>query len=413
MMEEKPLTAQRDLRHARPLWAETPRISVRARKHVPPGVFDVIIVGAGISGALMAEALADGHRSILILDRRGPVKGSSMASTAMIQHEIDVPLGELAGMIGRQRARRVWRRSAAAVDSLIALAHDLDLDCGMERKQTLYLAGDAYGARALKTEVRERNAAGLKADYLDAAELHARYGIGRTAAIVSVMSASANPAQLTAGILRAACGRGAQIVSGIEITDVRGGSDGVCLATSDGRLIAGRHAVFCTGYEFLAQLASKRHSVISTWAIASRAHRRLPEWLSGHLVWEGSDPYLYLRATGDGRLIAGGEDEKDPEAHRSEDKLRRKSALIAEKVGDLLGLSMGKPEFSWAAAFGITNTGLPLIGAVPGLENVFSVMGFGGNGITFSKIAAEIVSGAINGRADPDGSLFAFSRDGR
>jgi glycine/D-amino acid oxidase-like deaminating enzyme len=45
---------------------------------------------------------------------------------------------------------------------------------------------------------------------------------------------------------------------------------------------------------------------------------------------------------------------------------------------------------------------------VPGLKNVFAVMGFGGNGITFSQIAAEIVSSAIAGHADADADLFAF-----
>lgn len=55
-----------------------------------------------------------------------------------------------------------------------------------------------------------------------------------------------------------------------------------------------------------------------------------------------------------------------------------------------------------------TRTGLPLIGAVPGLDNVFAVMGFGGNGVTFSQIAAEMISAEIAGRRDADADLFAF-----
>jgi hypothetical protein len=37
-------------------------------------------------------------------------------------------------------------------------------------------------------------------------------------------------------------------------------------------------------------------------------------------------------------------------------------------------------------------------------------MGYGGNGITFSQIASEIVSSAIGGAEDSDAKLFAFAR---
>ena len=37
-------------------------------------------------------------------------------------------------------------------------------------------------------------------------------------------------------------------------------------------------------------------------------------------------------------------------------------------------------------------------------------MGYGGNGITHSRIAAEIVASAIDGREDSDAGLFAFER---
>ena len=66
------------------------------------------------------------------------------------------------------------------------------------------------------------------------------------------------------------------------------------------------------------------------------------------------------------------------------------------------------PEFAWAGAFGTTETGLPRIGGVPGKKNCWAILGFGGNGITYSRIAADIVVAALAGRADPDADLYAF-----
>ena len=82
-----------------------------------------------------------------------------------------------------------------------------------------------------------------------------------------------------------------------------------------------------------------------------------------------------------------------------------------EKFEKLTGVSLYPPSHRWAAAFGESTTGLPFLGPVPGHTNIHALMGFGGNGITFSIIGAEIVAAAINGKADPDASIFAFPDD--
>lgn len=401
-----PLTQHHALRRDQPLWAAMPGGSLRTSGTIADKAYDVIIVGAGISGALMAHSLAGQEMKVLIVDRRRPVRGSSLASTAMIQHELDVPLHVLRRSIGAENARRVWQRSAAAVERIGQIIGDLDLRCAFRKKRTLFLSGEDFGARALTTEAAARNQVGIEATLLDGATLRGRFGIDRTAAIDSSISASANPAQLTAGILRSVRTRGVEIVSDVEITDVRAFDDVVVLSTSQGALLSARHVVFCTGYEFLEALANKSQKVISTWALASRPRLQRPQWLDRYLVWEGSDPYLYFRSTHDGRIILGGEDEDAEGAYKDEAKRDRKMRTLVEKLADLTGIAIGKPEFEWSAAFGVTPNGLPMIGRVPQMQNVFVAMGFGGNGITFSQIAAELISGEILGHRDADWDLF-------
>ncbi len=407
-MSENKITCQRPLRTSRPYWQTTPNIAVRTRNKPSSSHYDVIIIGAGISGALIADALMNNKRRIAIIDRRAPVLGSSMASTAMIQHEIDVPLFKLSKHMQKTDAERVWLRSAKAVDALITRVHELGISCHMQRKKTLYLAGNAYGLRALKAEAEARRSIDLKADFLDANQLKTQFQIDRTAGIVSDVSASANPAQLTAGLLRSAASRGAEIIQNTEITDFISLNDKVVLATSTGALLTASHAIFCTGYEFLKALAHKEHRIISTWAIATNTHANPPSWLHDFLVWEASDPYLYFRMADNGRIIAGGEDEDSGDAYKDEEKLKIKSQNIIEKIRSLTGFTLGKPAHSWAAAFGSTTLGIPMIGELPKFPNVYAAMGYGGNGITFSKIAAEIIASQLNGKDDPDAKLFPF-----
>lgn len=277
----------------------------------------------------------------------------------------------------------------------------------MEAKQALYLAGNELGHRALAAEAEARHAAGIAAEYLDAGALQQRFGIARTGAILSSASASANPAQLTAGLLDAALARGAELASPVEVADFAEMGSHVAISTRDGRLLTAGHAVFCTGYEYLPQMESPSHRVISTWALASDPGVRRPDWLDNLLVWEASDPYLYFRTTPDGRIIAGGEDEDSPDAYADDAKRRAKTRRIVDKLRETCGISF-RPAYAWSAPFGNTTDGLPIIDRVPGMKRVFSVMGFGGNGITYSMIAARIVSAAIAGRTDPDADLFRF-----
>ena len=128
---------------------------------------------------------------------------------------------------------------------------------------------------------------------------------------------------------------------------------------------------------------------------------------------EASDPYLYMRATIDGRAICGGEDEDFTDETLRDELMPAKSERIAQKLAALFPQLDTTPEFIWTGSFGTTSTGLPYIGAIPRHPRIFAAMGYGGNGITFSQIASEVVSAALQGLDDCDASLFAFPPFGR
>lgn len=398
-------TSKRDLRTGRSLWADSPGLGVPVRPLKQAVSADVAIVGAGISGAFMAHELARDH-SVVVLDRRPPLMGSTIASTALLQWEIDLPLTVLAERIGMAKAHRAYARSRGAVDALKRIVMAGGIRCGLQDKDTLYLAGDAHGHRALETEVGARAAMGLESQYISPADLRDRFGIERTGAILSRGSASGDPARLAAGLLRRAAAWGAGIHSPVEVTEAVSDPEGVTLLTDTGHAVRAKHVVFCCGYEFPKGVPTPGAKVISTWALATKPRTPCPPWLRDTLVWEASDPYLYLRMGGDGRLIVGGEDEASPDAHADPAKLKRKSAVIADKLKRLLPEVEFEIDYVWAGAFGESSTGLPQIAPVPDMDHCWAVMGFGGNGITYSVIASQVVSAAIRERPDPDADLY-------
>lgn len=159
-MTQQAVTQKRQLRQSRPYWETTPKITLTTRQKPAHRHYDVIVVGAGISGALIAQALMDGKRKIAILDRRRPVFGSTMASTAMLQHEIDVPLFKLKKLLTAKAAERIWQRSADSVDALIKLTGELDINCSMQRKRpSIWPVTSMAHARSRKKSKRGRRLA--------------------------------------------------------------------------------------------------------------------------------------------------------------------------------------------------------------------------------------------------------------
>jgi len=367
---------------------------------------DVLVVGAGISGALVAEALAGDYR-VVVVDRRGAAKGATPASTALVQYEIDTPLTDLSRKIGTDAAGRAWRRSKLALDSLGARTRELGIRCDRSEGDTLYLAGDKLDGHDLEAEGEARRTIGFEVDFLSRRDLKERYGMDRQAALLSHGDFTLDPRRLTGGYLRAAIANGARLHAPVEVTGIEAHRSGVSAATANGPTIQAQYAIFATGYEVPKFVPRGGHRIVATYAIATRPQRRRL-WPEEVLIWEASDPYLYMRTTADGRVICGGEDEDFSDDETRDALIGKKAAAIGRKLHRLFPQLDVTPEFAWAGAFGTTATGLPCIGRIRGRKNCWAILGFGGNGITYSRIAADIIRAALAGKSDPDADLYAF-----
>ncbi len=399
---------RRDLRSGRVVWDAYPTDRISERNLTGSRRADVVIVGAGITGALVAEASTAVGLSTLIIDRRLPAKGSTAASTALLQFEIDKPLLRLADEIGFDAAARAWRRSYAAVNGLGQLVRSLAVDCAYRPRMAIYLSGNILGPDALLQEARLRQSIGLPSHFKDRATLLLATGIAREAALLSDGAAGVNPVHLTHGLLRTAEQRGALLCAPIELAEVVPLSDRVGLATTGGVEIEARALVFATGYELAKGVPVKGHRRTCTWAFATQPQPEALRTEARSVIWEASDPYLYVRTTIDGRLVVGGEDEDIDDEVKRDALLPAKVKALQAKAHALLPWLDMEASHSWAGTFGESATGLPSIGPVPGMPNCYAVLGYGGNGITFGYLAADLLRGYLLGRPDPDAGLFAF-----
>src|ERR1700761_1718801 len=76
---------------------------------------DCVVVGAGITGALVAYHLAEAGVDAVVVDRRDVGTGSTSASTGLLQYEVDTPLRLLGEKVGAKAANRSYQLCGEAV----------------------------------------------------------------------------------------------------------------------------------------------------------------------------------------------------------------------------------------------------------------------------------------------------------
>ncbi|WP_377843599.1 NAD(P)/FAD-dependent oxidoreductase [Bosea sp. UC22_33] len=370
---------------------------------------DVAIVGAGITGAMIAEHLTAMGRDVVLIDREGEGFGSTAASTAMLQWEIDLKLSELAALYGFSAATEVYRLSFEAVQGLRSLIGELAIPCGFSPRQTVYLAAGESGPRELLEEATLRERAGLPGSFVEHAALREAFGFDRAAAIVSPGSAEADPLSLCHGLLAISARRGARLIRD-EAVAFEGAGTAAAVTLASGRIVEASQIVLATGYVMPDCVQDDLHRVASSWAIATVPQQPQALWPGPALVWEASEDYCYCRTTTDGRIVFGGEDEEFDDPEKREAVGPEKTKALQARLHALIPQADLDLSHAWSGAFGQTEDGLPLIGRVPGQPRLLAAYGYGGNGITFSFMASRLIGALASGREKRWFRHFAIDR---
>ena len=124
---------------------------------------DVAVVGSGITGALAAHELCKAGFDCCVLDKRSIATGSSAASTALLQYEIDLPLHKLAEKIGEDKAVTAYRSCLDSITELGKILEETSVQADFVRRPSIFYASDSKGEEiiAKEYEIRTRQACRL------------------------------------------------------------------------------------------------------------------------------------------------------------------------------------------------------------------------------------------------------------
>ncbi|MBH2024194.1 MAG: FAD-binding oxidoreductase [Flavobacteriales bacterium] len=372
---------------------------------------DVLIIGGGITGSLIAhQMIKDGYKTILI-DKREVANGSTSATTSMLQYEIDVPLFELTEMIGENGAVASYNACSKSIDDLEKISDEIKSTAGFERKKSLYFASERKDLPWLKKEFEARKCAGFKVKWLDADEVQEQFGLEKTfGGILSDQGASVDAFILAHEILAFNVEKGLKIFDKTEMKSVKYYPDFNEVSTTEGFKIKAKKIIYCIGYESKNLIKEDFVQLKSTFAVVSEREKSLPGKLDKMLFWNTDEPYLYMRTTDDGRLLIGGGDEDFLNPQKRDKIIGNKEKEILKNLKKVLPEYQFYTDFTWAGTFGETKDGLPYIGEHQKFKNSYFVLGFGGNGITFSVTGMEMASAFMKNTSHPLSQYFKFGR---
>ncbi|WP_026976959.1 NAD(P)/FAD-dependent oxidoreductase [Flavobacterium tegetincola] len=399
-----------DLKSGLPFWLIKNGLSENYERLEQDIETEVLIIGSGITGALVAHFLCENNVKCVIADRRMESTGSTTASTAQLQYEIDEYLYDLIEKVGEEDAVKAYKMCLESITTLEKIVKQLKIDVDFKRVPSLYLASDAKGKKQLEKEFEIRKKHGLPVQYLTEEMLLSEYNIKRKAALYNNESAQVDTYKFCQAILDYhRKNSGLKVYSHTNIVEIKSKKDAITAYTDKEIKIKAKKIVAAPGFESENLLDEKVMQLESTYVLVSQPMHPDELWKEKCLIWETARPYLYIRTTEDNRIMVGGFDEPFQDPKKRDALMDKKNKDILKRFKTFFPESKIEIDFYWCGTFGGTKDGLPYIGEHKKHPNMYFALGYGGNGITFSVIAAEMIKDMYLGKQTEE-NIFRFDR---
>ncbi|MEQ8235431.1 MAG: FAD-dependent oxidoreductase [Syntrophomonadaceae bacterium] len=368
---------------------------------------EILIAGGGITGNLCAFVLSAAGWEVTVVDERRLGMGSTLANTGLLQYRSDKMLCEFVDDIGEERAYLFYRMCLEAMEQLSVLNDKLTGPTDYVLKDSIYYASTEQDRQKLLREYKYLTKYGFPVEFLDQEDLSKRYGIAKACALRTWQDAEMNPYLFTQALIRKNWEQGVRYFenTGLDLENVQSHR----VLTRAGYAIDFEHLVLATGYTLGYPAIRARTLVRRTYAFCS-APIRQPLWPEQVMIWETKTPYLYMRAAGDDRIIAGGLDEDTDYLEKDAYKIRARAEALARQVESLFPYLDIEIAYAWNAIFCGSTDGLPLIGPDPDHPNRFYVLGYEGNGVCYSMAGAHLLKDHISGKSNPYQDIVKVSR---
>jgi len=355
---------------------------------------DIVIVGGGITGILVAYTLARSGKKVVVLESKRLLSNATVRTTAFLTHILDTDLGELIDMFGKGAARLIWQSHKKAIDEIEKIIVQEDIKCEFKRCSNYIIANSQNEAEDLHTELRAIKQIGLKASFGQK-----NLGIKHSGYLEIKEQAKFHPVKFLEEIIKLAESRGVQFFENTEVNEITGTSK--VRAKTKKFVVTADYAITAT-YDPLnnpKETFAKKGMYKSYVFEVEIPHGKIPEALYEDM----QNPYHYFRidkGNKHDRMIIGGEDNRMEIAVAD----RKNFVALRNYLKELLGKNKYKITVQWTGPILEPSDGLALIGQFRPRQ--FIATAFSGNGMTYAMISAILICDLILKKSNPWKKLY-------
>jgi glycine/D-amino acid oxidase-like deaminating enzyme/nitrite reductase/ring-hydroxylating ferredoxin subunit len=362
-------------------------------------IYDVVIVGGGVTGITTAYELQKRGLQCLIAEAHSLCFGTSGGTTAHLNTFFDKTYAEVVSDFGKKESELLATAARDAIELYKNNIGYLMIDCEFSEHDGFVFAQNEKQQDELEKMYSSSLEAGVEVKFAGKIPVNIPF----VKALSFPGQAQIHPVKYVYGLASAFEEKGGRILENCFITAVDQGE--INTLHYNGRALQAKHVVYAThtppGVNLLHMRCAPYRSYVMAIELEDGNYPDGP-------AYDMEDPYHYYRTqetNGKKYLIAGGEDHKTGHEENTEqpfDKLENYLRGVF-KIKEI--------KFKWSSQYFEPVDGLPYIGQLPGAgENILVATGFGGNGMIYSHVAAKVLTEIITKSPDAYDGLFKPSR---
>ena len=328
-----------------------------------PSHSDVLVIGGGISGVSLLHHLTARGMDAVLVERSQLASGASGRNAGFLLAGVAENYAAAVRTYGRAKARDVWALTVENHPRQIEAAGGADV--GHQRHGTLILAASDKERKDLEESAQLLVEDGFAASWDGRALFNPLDGEVTPTALVAAIAARAPAGAIREGV----------VVSHVESGRVAAGG----LECKAGIVILATNAYTPSLLPGVA-IQPTRAQMLATAPFSQRVCA-LPTY-SHH-------GYRYWRQLTSGELLVGGW--RDTSLETEKTTVAEPTAPIQAHLDAAVSrLGVTAPvTHRWAGTMGFTESGLPIVGPVEGMKDVYLCAGFNGHGMGFAFMSAK------------------------
>lgn len=370
---------------------------------------DVIIVGGGVTGAIMGYYFSKNSINAVILEKGRVAHGSTSITTSLLQYELDSKAMELKPYTTIDNIIRSYKLGLKALDEIKEFIDEYGNNCDYMKADCLLYTSKELEKKEIKEEFNIRKNSGFDVEFIDESNNPFIFNI-KGGVLSKGAGAKLDPYRYTHELLKVSCEKGLKVYENSEVININYTDDGVIAETVYGYKVKGKIIVVSTGYN--TELFSDRAFGIktTTFNIATKPINNIDDIYNHTLVRDNNVPYNYIRTTSDNRIIIGGEDINFIPDINNEELCNKSYLKLEQRLKNIFKDIDIEIEYKYCGAFASTQDNLGFIGKDPNNKKIWYCLGYGANGILFAILGGMMLSKLYLGEEDKDMNLFKVDR---